>query len=419
MSQREYSNKSIPFSLRNESFGGIAAFENPPKLVFCDHQLMKSFSNDEKEQTEDSSVYSTLANGRKPLSAPTEVHFSITSKCSNGCAHCYQNSDLHGGDDLPLEKVKQIVDRLAQLKVFHIALGGGESLEREDLFEIAAYIREKGMIPNLTLSGTGLTPKMVERLSLFGQINVSLDSPFLPQPFRSDSSLLTAKEALRALLDAGYKPGINAVLGKENFDHIPQLFKTAAEFGLSEIEFLRLKPVGRAVTHFDEMKMSAHQNKKLLPFLMKWSRKTGVKAKIDCSFVPMLCYHRPSVKMLEKNAVFGCEAGNVLLGISSRGGVSGCSFLPDLMESDAFFAQWPKQRDDYLSNLVVDSTQLSKPCRNCRYFSICRGGCQAVVNYYSPNGREPDPDCPIVSRYRKRKRRSFLTRKKDKTICVK
>ena len=68
---------------RFENFGGIISSQDPPFLAFVDRNYMRELGlkNLTKWNTSDESV------GR--LSAPTEVHFAITNKCSAGCAHCY------------------------------------------------------------------------------------------------------------------------------------------------------------------------------------------------------------------------------------------------------------------------------------------------------------------------------------------
>lgn len=380
---------------RAESFGGIAAFENPPRLVFGDHDWYRSFAE----------------SAEKPqgplLSAPTEVHFSITSRCSNGCSHCYQDSGSGREGrlpaDLPFEKVDSILQELARLKVFHIALGGGESVEHPKLFDIAKRVRELKMVPNLTVSGAGIDSSNAHKFNLFGQVNVSLDPPS-DRPFRSAESRLTALSALKALVGAGVPAGINAVIGRDSYEGIPDLFREAKAVGASEIEFLRLKPAGRAIQDYEKLKMSAVQNRRVVPRLMRWSRKTGVTARMDCSLVPMLCWHRPSVPMLKRCGVYGCEPGHLLLGIDSMGRVSGCSFLSGEQDALALLKQWETRRPEIQQHPRKGEADFAEPCRSCRWLSVCRGGCQAV-SLAAGNRNAPDPDCPYVVRYLKKRRR--------------
>ena len=136
---------------RFENFGGIIASENPPFLAFVDRNYMRELGLDK------SGIWDASDETIGRLSAPTEVHFAITNKCSVGCPHCYMDAGKHDDGELDTASFKRALDILAQMKVFHIALGGGEALERRDLFEIAEYARRKGLVPNLTTSGSRIT----------------------------------------------------------------------------------------------------------------------------------------------------------------------------------------------------------------------------------------------------------------------
>jgi radical SAM protein with 4Fe4S-binding SPASM domain len=381
---------------RFENFGGIVAGENPPFLALVDREYMRQLG------LGPSPLWNTKDQSIGLLSAPTEVHFAITNKCSLACPHCYMAAGEKEDGELTTQTLKKALDVLAEMNVFHVALGGGEALERTDLFEIAKYARSIGIVPNLTISGRGLTPKLAKKMKVFGQVNVSMDGTGKHYAvFRGKNLFDTADEALRLLTAAGVPTGINCVVGTKNFDHLGELFQYAAKIGLNEIEFLRFKPAGRASPFYQEHRTTYHQNIALIPMLADSSEKSGIAAKVDCSFVPMICYHKPPRQILESMATYGCEAGNVLLGVRSNGAVSGCSFLPASTLSvfdlpDAFYHHPAFQRSR------TWSLRASEPCRSCDYLDICKGGCHAVSQYLTGNFDSPDPDCPFVVEYNRR-----------------
>ena len=49
--------------------------------------------------------------------------------------------------EMPGEDFRRAVDLLAEMGVFHMALGGGEALERPDFFELASYVRAAASSP--------------------------------------------------------------------------------------------------------------------------------------------------------------------------------------------------------------------------------------------------------------------------------
>ncbi len=139
---------------RFENFGGIIASQAPPFLAFVDRDYMRQLG------LGDSPLWDTEDESVGLLSAPTEVHFAITNKCSLKCPHCYMAAGQKDEKEMDTDSFKRALDVLAQMKVFHIALGGGEAMERDDLFEIAKYAKQKGLVPNLTVSGAKITPKI-------------------------------------------------------------------------------------------------------------------------------------------------------------------------------------------------------------------------------------------------------------------
>ncbi|MHC4645528.1 MAG: radical SAM protein [Planctomycetota bacterium] len=384
---------------RFESFGGIIAAQTPPFLAFVDRNYMRELGLGQSElwETDDETIGF--------LSAPTEVHFAITNRCSARCPHCYMAAGQCETGELDTESIKRVLDILARMNVFHVALGGGEALERPDLFEIAEYARRRDLVPNLTVSGLGINADIAQEMKVFGQVNVSVDGVGQAYgAFRGRDMFDVADHALDLLVAAKVPAGINCVLGRSNFDATGELFEYAAKKKLNEIEFLRLKPSGRGAALYEKEHTTCEQNTSLTPMLADLSARFGIVAKIDCSFVPMLCYHRPPIEILESTATYGCEAGNVLLGIRSNGSVSGCSFLKDspLTVFDlGCVSSWQQS----FESLRTWPERAREPCRSCEYLRVCKGGCRAVAEYVTGDFDAPDPDCPFVVDYQKERLR--------------
>ena len=378
---------------RYENFGGIIANDEPPFLAYVDRAFMRELGYPA------SSLWSGTDEEVGILSAPTEVHLAITNRCPNECPHCYMGSGGRDPAEMDTGTLKRALRELAEMGVFHVALGGGEALARPDLFEIAEYAGEVGLVPNLTVSGVLMTPEVAGRMTVFGQVNVSIDAiGDRYGVFRGRDMFEVADGALRMLVQAGVPAGINCVVGRSNFEDITALFAYAHGAGGNEIEFLRYKPAGRGASSYFKERTTFEQNTRLAPMLAELSEKHDIPAKVDCSFIPMLCWHNPPAEFLEASATYGCEAGNVLLGVRSDGSVSGCSFLEgeglsvfDLQEA------WTAAR--CFDGLRAWPEKAPEPCRSCEYLDICKGGCHAVALYVSGDMGSPDPDCPRVVRY--------------------
>jgi radical SAM protein with 4Fe4S-binding SPASM domain len=374
---------------RFEQFGGILSVENPPMLVHVDQDFMRSLG------------YGDSPLWEKPsdplLSAPLEVHLSVTNACSLRCGHCYMDSGERDSGELSAEGFRRAVDLLAEMGVFHMALGGGEALERSDFFELATYVRGRGIVPNLTTNGLLITRETAEKCRIFGQVNVSVDWHEDLKAKGDESGAPAARiPGVDMLLEAGVNVGLNCVVTRQNFDQLPTVFSFAKERKLADIEFLRLKPSGRGRVRYFERRLTPEQNKEFYLLLKRLSQECDVPAKIDCSFVPMFCWHKPDKAMMEQFSVYGCEAGNVLLGVRSDGRFAGCSFL----SGDESIFDLPRlwSRSEHLSSLRNLAGRTHEPCRSCDYFDICKGGCRAVSEFLTGDGNAPDPECPKASK---------------------
>ncbi len=372
---------------RFESFGGILALENPPMLVHVDRDFMRRLVHEHSPLWE---MPETAL-----LSAPLEVHFSVTNACSLRCGHCYMDSGERDARELSSEEFRKAVDLLAGMGVFHMALGGGEALERPDFFELAAYVRARGIVPNLTTNGLLMTRETAAKCRIFGQVNVSIDGTAgFEVAGRSSAALAAAIRGMDMLLKAGVNVGLNCVVTRQSFDHLPGVFVFAGERRLADVEFLRLKPSGRGMLDYFERRLTPLQNREFYPTIRRLSMEYGVPAKIDCSFVPMFCWHRPDKNMMEQFSAYGCEAGNVLLGVRSDGRFAGCSFLSG--EESIFKLPRLWSGSEHLSRLRSWTDRAPEPCRSCDYLEICKGGCRAVAGFVDGDFYASDPECPFV-----------------------
>lgn len=370
--------------------------DDPPLLAFVDRQYMRDLG------LPPSALWQGAGEEIDRLAAPVEVHFACTNRCSLGCSHCYMSSGREDPHALDTEDFKRALDTLAAMGVFHVALGGGEALERPDLFDLAQHARQVGLVPNLTTNGLLVDKQTAERLRIFGQVNLSLDGVGdAAGTFRDGADFRAVDRAFDLLQRAGVAAGINCVVGARNFDALADLFRYAADKGVSEIELLRFKPSGRGRALYDLHRTTGAQNREMLPTFQDLSQRFGVRTKIDCSFVPMLCYHRPPAELLEALCVCGCEAGNFLIGAHSDGRICGCSFLPPLDLTVGQLAEaWPDAEG--LEPYRQWHRCAPEPCAGCEYLRFCKGGCHAVALAVAGTVHAPDPDCPWVEAHNRR-----------------
>lgn len=81
--------------------------------------------------------------------APELVDVKITNWCNSGCDYCYQNSTTKGRHANKAH-LTTLAYALSKLKVFEVALGGGETTAHPDFEAILDSFKWQGVIPNFT-----------------------------------------------------------------------------------------------------------------------------------------------------------------------------------------------------------------------------------------------------------------------------
>ena len=115
------------------------SMENPKTMV-------NNFTQETKEIIDEHTLDMMLeATQRQPRL--NGIQFELTGRCNERCIHCYlNNAKKDDGIDMPLEKIKSIIDQFAENQGLHVTLSGGEMLLHKDILEIIRYCREKDMM---------------------------------------------------------------------------------------------------------------------------------------------------------------------------------------------------------------------------------------------------------------------------------
>ena len=112
-----------------------------------------------------------------PLVSPDVLQISLTGRCNLRCKMCSVGDNAKKEDELPLDKIKFVMDRCAEWGIKEVNLCGGEPLLRDSCFEIIQHAKDLGMRVVLTTNGTLITETMAKRLVESGLdiITISVD----------------------------------------------------------------------------------------------------------------------------------------------------------------------------------------------------------------------------------------------------
>ena len=120
---------------------------------------------------------------KKKITAPLYVRIKPTNKCSHNCFFCIYNpkfSSIHPEsnrmDEIPLEKMMEILDNLEEMGVKAVTYsGGGEPLVHPNITEILEKTLKKKIRLSMITNGQKLEGKSAELLWNADWIRISLD----------------------------------------------------------------------------------------------------------------------------------------------------------------------------------------------------------------------------------------------------
>lgn len=305
----------------------------------------------------------------RSFSAPESLHIELTERCLLSCPQCYKGK---GGEELSGQRLSEILRQAADMKVFQIALGGGEPMVYPGLNKAVGRIKELGMSCSITTSGYGLNAERLSELVDLGanHIQISLNGSCPEIHNRSRDGFQYGEDALKLLCErrsaGSITYGINWVARMDNVTDFPALVHYARFHRVHNINILRYKPSPNE--DYASQCLTADKQ----AFLEKCLRSaTDIPIKVDSAYSCMLA------RMNRGTGSFsGCGAGRRFLAVDASGFFRPCSHISMREEEMSLRSVWYGSRN--LSAFRELEDKIGQPCRSCAYLNGCRG-CRAVV----------------------------------------
>jgi len=323
------------------------------------------------------------------LSAPETVHLAITARCNLACPGCYVPRSS-AGPELTTAELRGLIDQWAKMRVFQLAVGGGEPLLRDDLFDVLAYARRRGIVPNLTTNGTLLTPEIVHLLEEagVGRVNVSVNGPAANRD--GDERTVTALQALHLLLSSSLAVGVNLLVTPALLTSLPHVLSRLHALGVRQVTMLRPKP-GCDASWYATHRLRRPDLIHLRRVMDTWQGTLHLE--VDSALVCLMGDVRPG--LLRRRAAHGCAAGRRICTVWPDGRVTPCSFLPQLNAGNAreipFTLIW---RDGQGWEELRDPSALpGGHCEGCPVSHLC-GGARCLAWHERGNLNAGDAECP-------------------------
>lgn len=333
---------------------------------------------------------SLLEHFERGLSSPICLTWELTYACNLACVHCLSSSGRRDPHELRTNDWKRFLDDLAEMQVFYVNIGGGEPTIRSDFWDLISYAVGRGVGVKFSTNGSRIDQQRANQLALmdYVDVQVSLDGATaeVNDRVRGVGSFQTAVTALERLAEANFvDPKISVVVTKQNVHQLDDFASLAELFG-GTLRLTRLRPSGRGVDVWDELRLEAGQQQDLY----EWLVERGEKVLTGDSFFHL----SPLGGGLE--GLNMCGAGRVVCLVDPVGDVYSCPFAiheefraGNILEDGGFAKVWQTSAKFQEHR----NPSLGSQCQSCSAKDSCRGGCMAAKFFTGLSLSDPDPEC--------------------------
>jgi len=331
---------------------------------------------------------------------PYAISWNITYRCNLRCNHCYLDTNAlskQSAHELTTREGFRLIDQMAELNPsLLLILTGGEPLLRYDLYDLAHYASQKGMMVVLGTNGNLIDDNIARRLKESGVtgIGISLDSlvPGKHDTFRGIKGAwddtLNGIEACRRQ-DIGFQ--IQTTVTNDNIDDIPEIIDFSYNLGAKVFNLFFLICTGKGQNMTD---ISPEQYDQTLHLLYKMQEKYKGKMMVNTKCAPhyrRIVYEHDPESPLIRTYSGGCPAGTHYCRVTPEGDVTPCPYMPNIsgnVREKSFVEIW-KNNDDFRT---LRDANLNGRCGKCEFKYICKG-CRARALATTNNQMDEDTWC--------------------------
>ncbi len=334
------------------------------------------------------------------------IAWEVTRSCNLACKHCRAEAhpEPYPGE-LSTAEAKALIDTFPQVGSPIIIFTGGEPTMREDVYELAAYARDRGLRCVMSPNGTRITPEVAQKIrdAGFQRCSISIDEadPSRHDEFRRMKGAFEASmQGIENLKRAGMEFQINTTVTRSNLASFKNMFKLCERIGAAAWHIFLLVPTGRGA-EIEEEVISAEEYEEVLHWLYDFRKTTAMHLKATCA--PH--YYRIMRQRAREEGLSvtpdtfgmdamtrGCLGGTGFCFISHTGQLQPCGYLnldcgnvretpfPELWRSTPWFLKFR------------DQEAYTGKCGPCEYHKVC-GGCRARAYAMTGDPMAQEPLC--------------------------
>jgi len=309
---------------------------------------------------------------------PVLSEIALTYRCQNRCQFCYASSPDRGRQvhEMSSAEVCRVIDRIYdEAHCPTVSFTGGEPTLRDDLPELIAYAKGKGMRVNLITNGLHCASQAyVARLAEAGldsaQVSLEAGSADLHDAIVGrPGAFALSSQAVHTLRQAGIHTHTNTTICAANRDHLDALVTyVARELGSEYLSMNMVIRTGTALAH-PSIGISYREIGPLIQQVQTQAQAEGVRL-VWYSPVPYCLFNPVQAGLGSKS----CAAADGLLSVSPAGDVLPCSSFEEglgNLRTHTFQEVWQGPAARYWRSKAF----LPPVCANCEIKHICCGAC--------------------------------------------
>ncbi|HSS63555.1 MAG TPA: pyrroloquinoline quinone biosynthesis protein PqqE [Gammaproteobacteria bacterium] len=339
-------------------------------------------------------------NGMSGLEPPLAMLAELTHRCPLQCPYCSNPIALSPrSGELDTAEWADILSQAAALGVLQVHLSGGEPTARKDLAAIISAAKNAGIYTNLITAGVLLTRPRLEEYRAAGldhvQISIQDSEPENANRIGNYACGHARKLEAAGLVRALHLPlTINAVVHRQNLDHLPQIIALAHALGAQRLEIANVQYYGWALKNRAVLMPTREQVERATAVAAAAVEQYRGRMVIDY-VVPDYYARRP------KRCMDGW--GSRYFAVSPRGRVLPCHAAESItgMEFSSLrehTLEWIWQNDPAF-NRFRGTDWMPEPCRSCSFKEKDLGGCRCQAFALTGDAAATDPVCEFSPRH--------------------
>jgi radical SAM protein with 4Fe4S-binding SPASM domain len=315
--------------------------------------------------------------GTGEIKFPVLSEIALTYRCNNACRFCYAYSPYRESKEMNTDEVKKVIDIIADdAKAPSLSFTGGEPTLREDLFELIASGREKGLRVNLITNGRRCSSKeYVQKLVDAGlnSAQVSIEGP----DARTHDYIVSVPGAfeqtvagIKNLRETEIYTHCNSTICRPNLDHLEDMVDFFAdELKLSYFSMNMVIYTGTAAKLREELEVTYSEIAEIVKRVKRRANKRGIQF---VWYAPTpVCLFNPIASGLGAKSCACCDG---LISVDPEGGLLPCSSFSEPVGNllhDGFEKVWYNRASQFwrLKDFAPQG------CKECEHFEYCYGAC--------------------------------------------